>query len=523
MASKKKGQLTRYCRIYQWIEEQDSVFAEAIRDLCLEGKMAASGSTPGITFLYPKDPAYRQEIVDKAFSDKANEAEKMIESLIIPDLFTQAADFGRRAVGNRNRVSLAVENVGDGRVTFAGGLTISPAKFSPLGERSIAVWNIDKGRVPLEGKSYTPPAPQRRPTGVRGGAAEGPRERARLACSLEAEFDCCQRAGRGNICNPYLAKVVSLLNYLRAERPELLVTVLPVLDYDPFISFYLLLEPYKSGGSFLIPNDALFGDGAWNCADAYGDAVAEFKSYFEAPSGLGMDSPPPFMYRDRAAVSSQIDTVRLAVKANNPRQIPQAVQDAYLVLARQNAIAGMSPIMASAAHKALASRKMWQDEFRFTFHEAMQELLARPYNPQDFATITQDLRTSWPGNDYSAETVLTNVNDYAQNVAPRTELLLLGKFLNSSDFLYLPVPPSMASVTWGDRGNMSADNWEMYNRNAVALENLGHISGMSRPSGLSPQAMQELRIYVKTHGSLPPSVASLAGAAPSAGVFSPSA
>ena len=36
MASKKKGQLTKYCRIFQWVQAKDPDFAGAIRDLCLE-------------------------------------------------------------------------------------------------------------------------------------------------------------------------------------------------------------------------------------------------------------------------------------------------------------------------------------------------------------------------------------------------------------------------------------------------------------------------------------------------------
>jgi len=59
-------------------------------------------------------------------------------------------------------------------------------------------------------------------------------------------------------------------------------------------------------------------------------------------------------------------------------------------------------------------------------------------------------------------------------------------------------------------GMHDASDWGMYNRNAVALENLRRITGMTRADGISPQAMQELNLYFKKHGSLPPAVSSLA-------------
>ena len=508
MASKKKGQLTQHCRIFQWIEDRDPVFAEAFRHLCVEG--ALSPGATGVTFLYPEDAAYRQEIVDKAYSDDADKAVKMMEALIIPDLFTQSSDFNRRAVGTRSGVALNVESVGDGCVTFAGGLTIVPAKFTPLGDRRIAVWQISKGRAPLEGKAYAPPAPARRP--FRTGGCEGPHERRRLANSVEAEFDSCMRGGRGWSCNPYLAKTVSLLNYLKAERPDILDSVLPVLDYEPIISFYLLVEPYKSSGEYLIPTSVLFGDRAWNCAEAYSDAVAEYEGFFAAAA-----SPQaPFMYRDRVAVARQIDNVRTAVNNKSPRDMPKAVKDAYDTFASQNAIAGMSPIMSPGAFRALANKKLWQDEFRFTIHEALQEMRSGAYDPRNWQTIVQDLRETWPGNNYVAELSLTNADERSKDVAHRMALLLLGKFVNSSDFLYLPMPPDMASRAWGGAtdGMGDASDWSMYNRNAVALENLRRVTGMARADGISPQAMQELSLYIKKNGRLPPAVASMAPSMP---------
>jgi hypothetical protein len=173
--------------------------------------------------------------------------------------------------------------------------------------------------------------------------------------------------------------------------------------------------------------------------------------------------------------------------------------------------------MYPAAHAAIAApinKKLWQDEFRFIIFEALQTMRAYPYESETFRTIVQDIKMARPGNDYVGETILTNPDDFKRDVAPRNEYYLLGKFVNSSDFLYLPMPTEMAGKSWGGEvGSMEdASDWSMYNRNSVALEGLRRYTGMTRTEGISPQALQELRIYAKTHGSLPSAVMALAPA-----------
>lgn len=524
MASKKKGQLSKQCRIFQWVEAQDPAFAGAIRDLCLEGALSPGGRSAGVTFLYPKDKAYREEIVDKAYSDEADDAVKLIESLIIPDALLTGADFNRRAVGSRLGVKYTVESADASKVKLAGGVELAPAEdFRPLARRSgeIAVWVVTKGRLPLTGEKYSAPAPVRRAKagGARYGGDNGLNDRQLLATTTEGEFDRCMKQDRCRTHNPYLAKVVSLLNYLKANNAELLQTVMPVLDYDPVVTFYLLLEPYKSTGDYLIPDSVLFGQGAWNGADAYGNAVEEYKAVFRSmPTQQAMTATDPqsgqpavpYVFRDRAAVMAQVDVVRQQiVNGQNPRQAPQMVQDVYAVLATQNSIQGMSPILPDATLRALSgSKKLWQDELRFIVHEALQTMRQMPvYTTDVFASIVRDLRTAWPGNNYGDEIRLSNIADLRSNVAPRNEYLLLLKFVNSTDFLYMPAAPDVVGGAWGDPNNPT--DWQVYNRNAVALANLGRIQGMVRPAGISPQALQELQIYARTYGTLPPEVLAL--------------
>jgi hypothetical protein len=527
MASKKKGPLSKYCRIFQWVEAQDPDFAGAIRDLCLEGVLSPGGRSAGVTFLYPKDKDYRKEIIEKTYSDAADEAVRLVESLVIPDALLAGADFHRRPVGSRLGVKYVVESADGGQVRLAGGVELAPAAdFDTLARRTgdLAVWIVTKGRLPLQGEAYKPPMPTRVAKGgaarARGGNGGGgvPGARQLLAATAESEYDCCMRRDGARAHNPYLARVVSLLNYLKARNPDVLLSVLPVLDYEPVVTFYLLLEPYKTGGDHLIADGVLFGEGAWNGADAYADAVEEYKAFFRSlpaqAAASATDSQSgqpvvPYVFRDRGAVAAQVDAVRQQYGGLNPRQGPQMVQDVYATLAGQNSIQGMGPILPDATLRALAgSKKLWQDEFRFTVHEALQSMRQMPYASDVFAGIVRDLRAAWPGNNYAAEIRLANAADILKNVAPRLELLLLTKFVNSTDFLYTPAAPDEVGGAWGNPNDPT--DWQVYNRNAAALANLGRIQGMVRPAGVSPQTLQELQIYVQTHGQLPPAVSALA-------------
>jgi hypothetical protein len=504
MASKKKPQLEKFCRIFQWIEQQDAEFAGAIRDLCLEGALSPGGRSAGVTFLYPRDKEYRREIVDAAYSAEADAAAKMIESLILPDVFLAAADW-RRGAGSRAGVKYVVESADAGKVRLAGDVELALAEdFHPLARRAgdIAVWIVTKGRPPLTGDAYAPPsaAKKKRGADVTGGASGGAAgQRAALAAAVEAEFDRCMRADRCATHNPYLAKSVSLLNFLRAKSPETAAMVAPIVDVDPMLTFYLLLEPYKSTGAYLIPDSVLFGDGAWNGCECFGDAVREYEGHLAADAGAG---------RDRAAVAAQVDMVRQRISAGRPTALPALVAAAYEALTSRNSIEGMDGVLPEATMRALGGgKKLWQDELRFIIHAAFAELRTRPYDPSTFATIVNDLRTKWPGDSYGAELCLANAADMQNNVAPRSDMLALLKFVNSTDFLYVAPLPSAVGAAWG---SMNLSDTAVYNRNAVALADLRRYGGMVRASGVSASTMRELEIYAQANGKLPDEVVALA-------------
>ena len=109
-----------------------------------------------------------------------------------------------------------------------------------------------------------------------------------------------------------------------------------------------------------------------------------------------------------------------------------------------------------------------------------------------------------PGNNHLNETTLSNVNDNAANVSKRDSLLLLNKFINSSDFLYLPAAPQ--DVSFGS-GSMDLNDMNVYDRNASALAALNAHKDMVHSDGISAEALEEIKLYkLRNSGALPASL-----------------
>lgn len=508
MASKKKNHLTKVCRIFQWIEGQDDSLAGAIHDLCMEGALAPGHA--GVTFLYPKDKAYREEIISKAYTDDADDAVKMIQSLIVPEGLLNASDFQRRPVGSYSGVLYEVEEASGDTVKLKGGVVLKKADdFHLLRHKEesgrLAVWNITAGRLPLTGAEYQRPRRGRTEGGARHArmGGNGPlSKRATFAATVEEEFDNCMKADGCMAKDPYLAKSVSLLDFLREKHPDIFQTVLPLIDWNPIITFYLLIEPYKTAGEHIIPDGILFGDGGWNGAETFTDAVSEYKKIFES---LRSADSQAYVFRDHASVVQAVDLIRQQVMSiNDKMSLVRLIKDHYNKLASNNSIGGLTPIYPDNTLALLRNgKKLWQDEFRFIVCCLTKQLYANAratpskYSTQEWASLVRTLRNDYPGNNYEAEETMVKKLEMKSNVSPTEDFLMLQKFGNSTDFLYTPAPEGMVGGYMGAEDDPT--DMAVYNRNYDAMRAMSRTR-TRRHVGVSPQALTELRMYAAKNG-----------------------
>lgn len=157
-------------------------------------------------------------------------------------------------------------------------------------------------------------------------------------------------------------------------------------------------------------------------------------------------------YRLRAA----IDRLRVAIigaqgeKASRVKTPPE-VRKAYRRLAEANRIESAEGVFAPEVSPQVgAEKRLWQDEFRFMTHAALAEIRADPApTPETLGEAFQHAYAR-PGNNYADETLLTNSDRLGEDVNPRGAYLFLLKFINSTDFLYVPVVEDAIGDHWGD-------------------------------------------------------------------------
>ncbi len=435
--------LKKFCKITQWIEQNDEPLAIAIRAMCMERGFFPRRST-GVTFVYPS-AAVRKEIVAAVYSADPAAAEQLINAHLIYGALTTPAEF--KECGSKLGILLEAKSTDAKSVTLANGAKISPVPgFVPLRENKIAVWRVDSGSMPLEGKEYVPAFKRDRAAKVGGGPASS--RRVAMGEKVAAEYDACMRSGSHGV-DPYLACTVSLLNFLKSDCPDHLAAVLPFLDRDPCTSFYLLVEPYTTNSSScLLPDEVLFGPRGWNCAEIFSSPVSEFGGFLDAAAAC--------LQGDSAAIRGAIDRVRVHItgvdgRAMNAVRTPKAVQDAYVALGSHNTIDGAGPVLPPASLARVPGlKKLWQDELRFVLHAAMSHMRARAYSPDSFKSVLNMLRFDRPGNNYAAEASLSSAEQLLKNVSPKAEFNLLIRFVCSSDFLYVPVAAAHIGASWGE-------------------------------------------------------------------------
>lgn len=414
-ASSKKG-LTKFCRIYVYIEQREPGFAELIRSMCLEGMLSPGRRNVGITFLFP-DAALIKKIEDKAYSGDEEEAVRLIQTLIIPDVFQTSAEFGKRPSGSRFGVKFDVEKAEGDKVVFKGFEIKKVKDFAGLRNENLAVWDLVKGLPPMTGAAYIPP--EREMNKTRGGADEVPRLPSTKPLRLLAA-EAAEEAYKANLDDSvYLKKAVSLMIYLREYEPLVIDTLVPVLDYDPMATFYILFEPRRLVGHLV--SDGIMNE--WGGIDLFHNAAAE---YCEILSSVANPIDPADFYK--AVTNARLEVVQ---NGGNKRRanLSTDVRKDYKNLVENRSIQGLSNVVPENTARVVRERKLWQDELRFTCH-ARQGIRSS----DEAASFIDDEVAQYRGVDCESEIMFfeKGVPDVGNQ---KLEMGLL--FVFSSDFLHV--------------------------------------------------------------------------------------
>ena len=534
MSSKKKGQLTRFCRIFQWIDQQDHDFAEAIREMCLEGRLAPGGRHPGVTFLYPLDSKFRERIVNLVYSDSADKAIEIISSLIIPEALVRGSDFKAQPVGSLLGVHYEVTKATDSKVELAG-CTLTPAPtFRPIAMRegNIAVWLLGEGHEPpLKGGEFKPRRAQRGPHGAAKGhgadSKSGAGEASALArlSNLAEVHKATLAAIEGGVLletHPYLVALCNFIMWLEdverspapggpdgepsalspADSKNLLDVIHATVDYCPITSYFLVFEPHLSRLDQILVPDPVFN--LWNqttrsctanAAGHYLGFLAGGRSYAEGGFGEAV---------------GKIDRAREEVTNTNTLLCFDKVTKVY-----EEALAAGGWLLKPEVRAVLSAplegggkpKKLFQDTFRHLVgHRALDVMRC----------AKKTGKGGGPRSHLHAATAYSCLYAAAeQAMACSTALLGLGPqkppaikdcaalecmaFANSTNFLYTTVPPDSVGG-WGEATNPMSVDGPPFNANCAHLRYLTTVEASLEVPALDPDTVKLIGDYVKRNG-----------------------
>ena len=268
---------TKFCSIQNWLIQEDSELYDAITQICATKRINPS-KYGGITFIVP-DKATRKAFIDAAYNDHelalAIFLSHVVSERLVPERF-------QSPIGSKLGILFNVKSISAKSVKIVGNagkdIAITPIVYG----KEIAIWQAD-GQMPLTGDAYKP---HRNDKKAEGGAADkikyktdGLSLRTQIALRVERDFPNSFIKGQ----NIYLAKVISLLCHLQHNHKNIFNAVLPLIDRDPIVTFYILLEPYKRDPPYILPcyilsdNESIKWDGS---TDVHGVAVTDYKKIY---------------------------------------------------------------------------------------------------------------------------------------------------------------------------------------------------------------------------------------------------
>lgn len=461
------SKLTKYCRIFQWIEKNDPDLAECIKDLCLEGALTPYRGINGITFLMPgKSSNLRSKILKYTYSSKPNEdadtAVKLIESLIITDNLPDIEKFEfyskhSTPMGNKLRIRQTIDKVTKnstgGIVSLnKGTCTIKPVTdFNILSKRNpdqetnrynISIWNIIEGEPATEGEKFNIQRPVSSSSSGKGkGKGKGKRSSSNDPCvtgggqltrktlNISLIKDFMVNIHNKNISsnNVYLKYTYYLLNMIKKSNIDVFKKIQNYIDYDPIITFYILFLPYREKSIFI--SDEIL--------DPYMTDEVLTNILLDKSNAVTINAYHsnfiPMFDRDRGIDSKSYHYSNV----KNSGNILDELIEEY-----------------STIYKEDTSKTLWCDQFRFLARGYLDSMLCsmnKSEKENEFDRFIYFIEHIMPGKNFEAELIRNNVELICGPLDIRKEKIrITKKFLKSNDFLYSFTPLPELDVHGGD-------------------------------------------------------------------------
>lgn len=336
------------CNILSYLESRHPKAYKAITELCLGGNLKPRKDS-GVTFIVPHDKVL-SELMPKVYSDKESDIEEAINIMkahILNDCYDVVGEFKDNEVSNRLGQKLEFDSISGNTAILKNKTALNyDSGFKVMPKRTGMAVYIASGPMPTDGPAASQMR-ERKPRGERkpraeGGAEFGQGERTKLATEIVNKPD-------GQFI---LTVVLSILKHLEGKPSY--NRACASLDMSPYVSFYLLVEPYKTEGKYLVDSADLDGWNVPTASSAQGEAaIGEYMKYIKHAASL--------LSGDLKHVDEIVDNARWSILSSG--------------IAKTSVLTGISRAY-SAAPKLFKEDELnsfffsdrykeWQDEIRF--------------------------------------------------------------------------------------------------------------------------------------------------------------
>lgn len=334
------------CSVADFVEGSTSkdiaVLRRGFEAVCMLGALRQRRGASGMTLVLPgaaalKEIAAKIDKVEKSADNAAaEELEGLLRAHILPMKLVSADDWMQTPVGSDLRKRVGVKTAAGGKIVLENGAELERddefrqyvSKYRGDRGETQSIWRVAKGEMPMDGAAWEPARP-----GKTGGSDGG---NCRRRCIVEA-FEASEALARSQpgcrYLEPFLVRVVSLLNFLETVAHETYALVLSAVSADPVSTLVILLEPYREKEAGVCISDELLQ--RWNGEMVFIDAQAEYLHHLEeAQKAFGTDD----MLQKTAGIRQKILELETAGFVN-------AISGAYKELG--------------------GADKQWRDEIRF--------------------------------------------------------------------------------------------------------------------------------------------------------------
>lgn len=452
-----------YCKIIDYVDSVDSELAEILRGTCSDMALGSMRGAGGITFLMPQDKSYRKKIADLAYSDKvedANKASDMLNALIIRDVFKSPSDWIAKKDDIPNALfpsqHVELDSVSGKDVKFkSGAVATLDTNFKDSSRRgNLAVWKLT-GEIPVT-KDKLATMKYTRKSKKTGGydvtSKHSQSIRYKIALAVENAYAAHQvqaRAGNSKPKDIYMKYTMSLVSYIlhvRKDRELLYSKVLPLLSFDK-IDFYLLVEPHKFGGKYLLDNSII--SEWWTQKQS-----VDVKKTMQEVLDLIKSGTNALVYTNRMQVFDKLNEVRqhtIRYTESRPRGCVDQIAKDYSEFVKTNTIGGAGPVLPEALidhYRQEPGLKLIQDELRYLTFGAFSRLEREvsfdmgKYN--ELLNMIGECLYAPTEEDRQRAQKLLNRNSIKYLIAPTEKVQEIKVFVNSTMFMYIPLLPSEA-------------------------------------------------------------------------------